>query len=132
MPSCSRGRGASEPCAASMRTSRATSPRRKKSSIGVLRPAAMSVSYQEVLVVVAADAGRQDVARLAKQPPGLAIDAELHCRGVVAEQQQLVAEIDRHRLALLHRPADDFVAVGNDTQLAARRNGERHDHGDRT
>ena len=43
MPSCSRGRGAIAPCAASMRTSRATSPRRKKSSIGVLRPAAISI-----------------------------------------------------------------------------------------
>ncbi len=38
-PSCSSGRGAMAPCAASSLTSRATSPRRKKSSSGVLSPA---------------------------------------------------------------------------------------------
>src|SRR5436190_5409126 len=113
MPSCSSGRGAIAPCAARRRMSRATSPRRKKSSIGVLWPAAMSVSNQEVLVVVAADAGREHVARLAEDAAGLSVDAELHGRRIVAEQQQLVAEFERQRFALLHGAADDLVAISD-------------------
>ena len=83
---------------------------------------------QEVFVVVAADAHRQQVAGLAEQAPGLAVDAELHGRRVVAEQQQLVAELDRHRLALLHDAAEHLAAVGDDAELALRRDGQGHDH----
>src|SRR5688572_1257321 len=79
-----------------------------------------SVSDQEVLVVVAADSRGEHVAGFAEEAAGLAVDAELHRRGVVAEQQQLFAKLDRHRFSRLHHPADDLPAVGDDAKVAAR------------